>query len=110
MQKYISRVRAAVLQEAESDRAFLDRFEQDMAAFDADLTSTLEAYLSYLQNFVTMIQSDSSLLLSTYQKSLLEEEWTFIKQTWSVVVPKLLSPLSLDLREKRTFWVVCLKD
>ena len=28
-----------------------------------------------------MIQSDSSLLISTYQKSLLEEEWNFIKQT-----------------------------
>ncbi len=53
-----------------------------METFDRDLTSTLEAYLSYLQSFVTMIQSDSSLLISTYQKSLLEEEWTFIKQTW----------------------------
>jgi len=28
-----------------------------------------------------MIQSDSSLMISNYQKSLLEEEWTFIKQT-----------------------------
>lgn len=30
---------------------------------------------------MTMIQSDSTLLISTYQKSLLEEEWSFIKQT-----------------------------
>jgi hypothetical protein len=37
-------------------------------------------YLSYLQGFVTMIQSDSTLLISTYQKSLLEEEWAFVKQ------------------------------
>lgn len=28
-----------------------------------------------------MIQSDSSMLIPTYQKSLLEEEWNFIKQT-----------------------------
>ena len=77
-------------------REFLDKFEQDMEAFDQNLRKCFstckkfirlfffcfQAYLSYLQNFVTMIQSDSSLLISTYQKSLLEEEWTFIKQTW----------------------------
>lgn len=37
--------------------------------------------MQYLQGFVTMIQTDSSLLISTYQKSLLEEEWKFIKLT-----------------------------
>ena len=79
-QKYISRVKAAIY-DTEADREFLDNFEQNMEEFDLNLTKTLEVYLSYLQSFVTMIQSDSSLLISTYQKNLLEEEWTFIKQT-----------------------------
>eukprot|EP00095_Tigriopus_kingsejongensis_P011134 maker-scaffold1161_size58349-snap-gene-0.7 protein:Tk11134 transcript:maker-scaffold1161_size58349-snap-gene-0.7-mRNA-1 annotation:"hypothetical protein CAPTEDRAFT_214311" len=79
-QAYISRVRAAIY-DPEVDKDFLDRFESDMEEFDHNLTLTLEVYLNYLQSFVTMIQSDSSLMISTYQKSLLEEEWQFIKYT-----------------------------
>lgn len=78
-QKYISRVRAAIL-DPEADREYVDAFEQEMEEFDQDLTLTLEVYLCYLQGFVTMIQSDSTPQISTYQKSLLEEEWHFIKQ------------------------------
>lgn len=77
-QKYISRVKVAV--HPERDREFVEKYERDMAEFDAKLTETLEVYLTYLSTFVAMIQSDSSLLISTYQKSLLEEEWHFIKQ------------------------------
>ena len=55
-----------------------------MDEFDQDLTLTLDVYLKYLQMFVTMIQSaDSTALLtvsSSSTKSLLEEEWTFVKQ------------------------------
>ena len=52
-----------------------------MEEFDQNLTLTLEVYLSYLQMFVTMIQSDSALLVSSSStKSLLEEEWAFVKQ------------------------------
>ncbi|XP_059082749.1 mitogen-activated protein kinase kinase kinase 4-like isoform X4 [Tigriopus californicus] len=79
-QTYISRVRAAIY-DPEVDKEFLDAFEQDMEEFDHNLTLTLEVYLNYLQSFVTMIQSDSSLMISAYQKSLLEEEWQFIKTT-----------------------------
>ncbi|XP_040576869.1 mitogen-activated protein kinase kinase kinase 4 isoform X3 [Lepeophtheirus salmonis] len=79
-QKYISRIKAAIY-DVQKDQAFLMSFEKDMEEFDGNLTLTIEVYLSYLQNFVMMIQSDSCLLLSTYQKNLLEEEWNFIKQT-----------------------------
>ena len=56
-----------------------------MEEFDQNLTLTLDVYLKYLQMFVTMIQSaDSTALLtvssSSSTKSLLEEEWTFVKQ------------------------------
>ena len=55
-----------------------------MEEFDQNLTLTLEVYLSYLQMFVTMIQSDSALLVSSSStKSLLEEEWAFVKQVIS---------------------------
>ena len=58
--------------------------EQEMEEFDQNLTLTLDVYLKYLQMFVTMIQSaDSTALLtvsSSSTKSLLEEEWTFVKQ------------------------------
>ena len=50
-----------------------------MEDFDDNLTQTLDVYLEYLRSFVTMIQGDSSLLISTYQKNLLEQEWDFIK-------------------------------
>ena len=79
-QKYISRVRAAV-HDLTRDRAFLAAFEEDMEDFDDSLTRTLDVYLEYLRSFVMMIQSDSSLLISTYQKSLLEQEWEFVKTT-----------------------------
>ena len=77
-QKYIGRVRAAVY-DLEKDKAFLEEFEQEMEDFDNYLTKTLDVYLDYLRSFVTMIQGDSSLLISTYQKNLLEQEWDFIK-------------------------------
>ena len=54
-----------------------------MEEFDQNLTLTLDVYLKYLQMFVTMIQSADSALLtvsSSSTKSLLEEEWTFVKQ------------------------------
>ena len=77
-QKYIGRVRAAVY-DLEKDKAFLEEFEHEMEDFDNYLTKTLDVYLDYLRSFVTMIQGDSSLLISTYQKNLLEQEWDFIK-------------------------------
>ena len=77
-QKYIGRVRAAVY-DLEKDKDFLDSFEHEMEDFDTYLTKTLDVYLDYLRTFVTMIQGDSSLLISTYQKNLLEQEWDFIK-------------------------------
>ena len=60
--------------------------EQEMEEFDQNLTLTLDVYLKYLQMFVTMIQSADSALLtvsSSSTKSLLEEEWTFVKQVYS---------------------------
>ena len=77
-QKYIGRVRAAVY-DLEKDKVFLEEFEHEMEDFDNYLTKTLDVYLDYLRSFVTMIQGDSSLLISTYQKNLLEQEWDFIK-------------------------------
>ena len=77
-QKYIGRVRAAVY-DLEKDKVFLEGFEHEMEDFDNYLTKTLDVYLDYLRSFVTMIQGDSSLLISTYQKNLLEQEWDFIK-------------------------------
>ncbi|CAB4056133.1 MAP3K4 [Lepeophtheirus salmonis] len=74
-------MRESAIYDVQKDQAFLMSFEKDMEEFDGNLTLTIEVYLSYLQNFVMMIQSDSCLLLSTYQKNLLEEEWNFIKQT-----------------------------
>lgn len=54
-QKYISRVRAAVY-DLEKDKTFLESFEQEMEDFDDYLTRTLDVYLEYLRNFVSMIQ------------------------------------------------------
>jgi len=54
-EKYISRVKAAI-SDAEKDKDFLATFEQEMEEFDSDLTKTLDVYLEYLGNFVTMIQ------------------------------------------------------
>ena len=56
-------------------------FEEEMEDFDSCLTKTLDVYLEYLKSFVMMIQADSSLLISTYQKNLLEQEWEFVKMT-----------------------------
>ena len=79
-QKYISRVRAAV-HDLEKDKPFLLLFEEEMEEYDLCLTKTLDVYLEYLKSFVLMIQADSSLLISTYQKNLLEQEWEFVKNT-----------------------------
>ena len=79
-QKYISRVKAAV-HDLDKDKAFLQTFDYEMVDFDSCLTKTLDVYLEYLKNFVSMIQGDSSILISTYQKNLLEQEWEFIKNT-----------------------------
>ena len=95
-QKYISRVKAAIY-DLEKDKKFLESFEEEMEDFDDYLMRTLDIYLEYLRNFVSMIQVqlesgmipsyysilqvDSSLLISTYQKNLLEQEWEFIKTT-----------------------------
>ena len=79
-QKYISRVKAAV-HDLDRDKAFLQTFDYEMMDFDSCLTRTLDVYLEYLKNFVSMIQGDSSILISTYQKNLLEQEWEFIKNT-----------------------------
>ena len=54
-QKYISRVRAAVY-DLEKDNTFLESFEQEMDDFDDFLTRTLDVYLEYLRNYVSMIQ------------------------------------------------------
>ena len=65
----------------------LTNYAQEMEEFGQNLTLTLDVYLKYLQMFVTMIQSaDSAALLtvsSSSTKSLLEEEWTFVKQVYS---------------------------
>ena len=79
-QKYITRVRAAV-NDIEKDKSFLVCFDEEMEDFDSCLTKTLDLYLEYLKSFVSMIQADSPLLISTYQKSLLEQEWEFVKTT-----------------------------
>jgi len=79
-QKYISRVKAAIY-DVEKDKSFLETFDREMQEYDEHLTETLDVYLEYLRNFVTMIQGDASLLISTYQKNLLEQEWDFIKST-----------------------------
>ncbi|XP_023342644.1 mitogen-activated protein kinase kinase kinase 4 isoform X2 [Eurytemora carolleeae] len=79
-QKYISRVKAGI-HDVELDKSFLENFDREMQEYDEHLTETLDVYLEYLRNFVTMIQGDSSLLISTYQKNLLEQEWDFIKST-----------------------------
>ena len=54
-QKYISRVKAAVY-DLEKDKKFLESFEEEMEDFDEYLTRTLDVYLEYLRNFVSMIQ------------------------------------------------------
>ena len=54
-QKYISRVKAAVY-DMEKDKSFLEIFEEEMEDFDDYVTRTLEVYLEYLRNFVSMIQ------------------------------------------------------
>ena len=79
-QKYISRVKAAV-HDLDKDQEFLKTFDYEMIDFDSCLTKTLDVYLEYLKNFVSMIQGESSILISTYQKNLLEQEWEFIKNT-----------------------------
>ena len=79
-QKYITRVRAAI-HNLDKDKPFLQSFEEEMEDFDSCLTKTLDVYLEYLKSFVMMIQADSSLLISTYQKNLLEQEWEFVKMT-----------------------------
>ena len=54
-QKYISRVKAAIY-DLEKDKKFLESFEEEMEDFDDYLTRTLDVYLEYLRNFVSMIQ------------------------------------------------------
>ena len=54
-QKYISRVKAAVY-DLQKDKKFLESFEEEMEDFDEYLTRTLDIYLEYLRNFVSMIQ------------------------------------------------------
>ena len=71
----------AAIHDLEKDKPFLQAFEEEMEDFDSCLTKTLDVYLEYLKSFVMMIQADSSLLISTYQKNLLEQEWEFVKTT-----------------------------
>ena len=40
----------------EKDKSFLEIFEEEMEDFDDYVTRTLEVYLEYLRNFVSMIQ------------------------------------------------------
>ena len=54
-QKYTSRVRAAIY-DVNKDKSFLESFEEEMDDFDDNMTRTLDVYLEYLRNFVSMIQ------------------------------------------------------
>ncbi|XP_046391955.1 mitogen-activated protein kinase kinase kinase 4 isoform X2 [Ischnura elegans] len=76
-QRYLHLIRTA-LWNAEPE--ILRSFEDGVNGFDISMKNVLEAYLEYLQQWVLMVQQES-LLISTYQKNLLEEEWLFVKST-----------------------------
>ena len=46
----------AAIYDLEKDKKFLESFEEEMEDFDEYLTRTLDVYLEYLRNFVSMIQ------------------------------------------------------
>ena len=46
----------AAIYDLEKDKKFLESFEEEMEDFDDYLTRTLDVYLEYLRNFVSMIQ------------------------------------------------------
>ena len=46
----------AAIYDLEKDKEFLESFEEEMEDFDEYLTRTLDIYLEYLRNFVSMIQ------------------------------------------------------
>ena len=46
----------AAIYDLEKDKKFLESFEEEMEDFDEYLTRTLDIYLEYLRNFVSMIQ------------------------------------------------------
>ena len=81
-QKYISRVKEAVYDQ-DKDKEFLDNFEQEMDDFDEDLTKTLDVYLEYLRNFVTMIQVTYSIVIRVSKTHICCQSENFlVKKKW----------------------------
>ncbi|XP_071455786.1 mitogen-activated protein kinase kinase kinase 4 [Hetaerina americana] len=76
-QRYLHLIRTALWN---AEAGVLRSFEDGVNDFDITMKNVLETYLEYMQQWVLMVQQES-LLISTYQKSLLEEEWSFVKST-----------------------------
>ncbi|XP_059490886.1 mitogen-activated protein kinase kinase kinase 4 isoform X2 [Neocloeon triangulifer] len=76
-QRYMHLLRSATWTETQE---VTDRLEQDVADFDRSMKCILEVYLEYLQQWVLIVQKES-VVVCPYQKSLLEEEWKFVKHT-----------------------------
>lgn len=76
-QQYVHLMRSATWT---ASQEVTDRLEQDVADFDRSMKAILEVYLEYLQQWVLIVQKES-VVICPYQKSLLEEEWKFVKKT-----------------------------
>ncbi|CAB3382788.1 Hypothetical predicted protein [Cloeon dipterum] len=76
-QRYLHLMRSATWT---ASQEVTDRLEQDVADFDRSMKYILETYLEYLQKWVLIVQKES-VVVCPYQKSLLEEEWKFVKIT-----------------------------
>jgi mitogen-activated protein kinase kinase kinase 4 len=76
-QRYVHLMRSATWT---ASQEVTDRLEQDVADFDRSMKAILEVYLEYLQQWVLIVQKES-VVICPYQKSLLEEEWKFVKVT-----------------------------